>query len=58
MAVTKESWDNLQVGTKLRILAGAALIEFYLVAEDTDFIELIIKGATYEEGMEYLNENY
>ena len=43
---------------ELLMLSGESTVDFYLLAEDEGLIKLFTNKATYEEMLEYINENY
>lgn len=51
-------WNTLPLGTKLNILEGETFVLYDLLAENEYLIGLIQRGATKEECLKYINENF
>jgi hypothetical protein len=43
---------------ELLMLSGESSVDFYLLADDTELINLYANKATYAQMLEYINENY
>lgn len=57
--INGQTWEGLSVGHKLSVVWGQVeVVEYYLLREDKNLLGLLIEGATLEEAVEYVNENY
>lgn len=57
--VLVNGWNELSIGKKMEIVwAEVAIVEWYLLREDDELIDLIRNGATKEQAINFVNENY
>ena len=60
----QQNWDEEQMSKmgmlqhELLMLSGESSVDFYLLAEDEELIKLFANKATYQEMLDYINENY
>lgn len=51
-------WDELSNNTKLNILAGESTVEISLLGGDRGLRQMIQRGASLDECLAYINENW
>jgi hypothetical protein len=52
-------WElNWSMNAKLSYLAGFSTVDYYLLREDDELLELIKGGCYANTALEYINENY
>lgn len=51
-------WDQLSLNNKLRVLAGESTVMVELLAEDEGLLNLLRDGASKEEALTHINENF